>query len=752
MAPADDAAWPNTARRSVKTSSSTRDDERGSYPCVVTSAGRDSTPSPRPAELLGPGYSFDFAPVGRARRAFPHLPALDGLRGLAVMAVLCFHGDWRWAAGGFLGVSTFFTLSGYLITARLVHDFADTGTVDLKRFWQRRIRRLLPAAVTTVAVVVLLAATMATTFRDNLAGDVIGALTNLANWRFWAAGRSYASLFATPSPLLHFWSLAIEEQFYLVFPALAWLALVKFKMNRQGFTALVLGLLVLAAGASTLAGMAGKSTLVYYATPLRAAEILTGCALALIPLGRPAARWSTRNGRLVPVFALAACVLLWVAATKDMRWLDRGGLPAYSLLSAIVVVGCVRAGPVQRLLSLRPLRWLGGISYGLYLYHWPLFLLFNQRRVQLEAGPRFALQIAVSLGAALLSYHLLERPILQGDRPGWVRHRRIGLPLVAGMAAVLATSVLVDGAGGAAAAGFPPSVEATRKRLSSTSVPEPRATTIAVATSTAPPPSAATPDAVPVEPTTLAAPTTAPAPPPTAAPLQPLRVSVFGDSTALLTGGGLDLWGRENRAIQVDISGTSLGCGIMRGGRYRVPGYPEGPQRDECNAWAARWNTVLDKRAADVAVVLVGTWDVTDHQLPGESQWRAPGDPAYDAWLKREMLSVVDELSAEAPTVVWLTCPLIDFGLTANGISPHHAMSDPARMVRFNQLLREVEAERPALKVADLAGYLASTPGGELDRAMRPDGVHFTDTAAVQVAGWLGPQLIDLVAAQRPAG
>jgi lysophospholipase L1-like esterase len=161
---------------------------------------------------------------------------------------------------------------------------------------------------------------------------------------------------------------------------------------------------------------------------------------------------------------------------------------------------------------------------------------------------------------------------------------------------------------------------------------------------------------------------------------------------------------------------------------------------------------VLDKRQADVAVVLVGTWDVTDHQLPGESQWRAPGDPQYDAWLKREMLAVVDELSARTPTVVWLTCPLIDFGLTPNGISPRHAMSDPARMVRFNELLREVAAERPALQVADLAGYLASTPGGELDRTMRPDGVHFTDAAAVQVAGWLAPQLIDLVAARRTAG
>ena len=557
-----------------------------SYPERVTAGGRDAPGPACPADLLGPGYSFDFTPVGRARRPFPRLPALDGLRGLAVAAVLCFHGDWRWAAGGFLGVSTFFTLSGYLITARLVHDFGETGRVDLRVFWGRRIRRLLPAAVSTVAVVVVLAATMAPAFREHLAGDVVAALTNLANWRFWAEGRSYANLFRSPSPLLHFWSLAIEEQFYLVFPAIAWLLLVKLRLRRRGFTGTILALTVLAAGASTLAGAAGRSTLVYYATPLRAAEILTGCSLALLPLGRPAGRWSSRRGRLLPLFALVAMVLLWVAATKDMRWLDQGGLPAYSVLSAAVVLGCVRVGPVQRLLASRPLRWLGGISYGLYLYHWPLFLLFNQRRVRLDAGPRFALQIAVSLGAAMLSYHLLERPILLGDRPGWVRHRRIGLPLAVGMAAVLATSVLVDSTGGAAAAGFPPSVEATRKRLSSTvtarSSTRSNTTTIAGG---AGPTEATAPDGGLVAPAVTEAPTTTT----TAGPPPPVEVSVFGDSTALLTGGGLDLWGRQSGALQVDISGTALGCGIMRGGRYRVPGYPEGPPREECNNWPTRW-------------------------------------------------------------------------------------------------------------------------------------------------------------------
>ncbi len=265
-----------------------------------------------------------------------------------------------------------------------------------------------------------------------------------------------------------------------------------------------------------------------------------------------------------------------------------------------------------------------------------------------------------------------------------------------------------------------------------------RASTIAPGTrATAAPATVAVTEA----PTTTLPPTTT-----TTEPPPPVRISAFGDSTALLTGGGLDQWGQKTGTLQVDISGTALGCGITRGGRYRVPGYPEGPQREECNNWAQRWTKVLDDQPADVSVILVGTWDVTDHQLPGDTQWRAPGDPIYDAYLKRDMLAAVDELSAKSPIVVWLTCPLIDFGLKENGISPHHPMSEPARMVRFNQLLGEVANERPNLRIVDLAGFLAQSPGGELDRTMRPDGVHFTDEAALQVANWLGPELLSIAA------
>ncbi len=158
-------------------------------------------------------------PSASAGRSIPYLPGLEGLRGVALLAVLFFHGGFSWAKGGFLGVSTFFTLSGFLITLLLVLEFSTHGRVDLRRFWGRRYRRLMPASLLCLAGVVVFGWLVATPGQlANLRGDVLASLFYVANWRFIITQQSYAQLFAAPSPVLHFWSLAIEEQFYLVFP------------------------------------------------------------------------------------------------------------------------------------------------------------------------------------------------------------------------------------------------------------------------------------------------------------------------------------------------------------------------------------------------------------------------------------------------------------------------------------------------------------------------------------------------------
>jgi peptidoglycan/LPS O-acetylase OafA/YrhL/lysophospholipase L1-like esterase len=714
------------------------------------------------ATLAGRDYALDYRPMLAARSPFVHLPALDGLRGLAIIAVLLFHAGWRLTSGGFLAVSTFFTLSGYLITARLLHDHRQSGRVDLLAFWGRRVRRLVPAAVGAVALVVVLAASVVPAFRVNLIGDVGAALGEVANWRFWAVGRSYSALFRQPSPLLHFWSLAIEEQFYVVFPILAWFVLVVARRTQRTFAKVVAALTAVCVVAAVWAGATGRTALAYYGTPMRAGEILIGSLLAMGRLGRPSNARTGPVARLLPAYALAACLVLWIAATTTQGWLYHGGLAAYALLSATVVAGCVRPGPVRRWLSFRPLRWLGRISYGVYLYHWPLYQWLSPSRTRLAAGPLFVLRVTASIAAAVLSYHLLEQPILRRARFGWGRARRFAIPLLATMGSiVLAAIVIAGGHQQSTAASFGGLVAPAR----ATSLLE-STTAATVVSDTVVPPA----PSVAVEPVTTATTATAPAPadpavvavvttpstpaptttPTTAAPAA-TRISMFGDSTAMLAAYGLDIWSRENGQAVVDGSGARLGCGIGRGGRVRIAQYGEGPTNPECDAWPTRWPAVLAKRPADVAVIMVGPWDVTDRVIPGDDQWRAPGDPTYDAYLKSEMEAAVDLLTSQVPTVVWLTNPLLDFG-RADAVPPAtpYPVSEPARTARYNEILQEIAAERPALHLVDLAGWMRTLPGGELDASIRPDGVHFSKSGAVEVARWLGPELLALLGRQAP--
>src|SRR5262245_9070181 len=295
----------------------------------------------------------------RGEIARGRVPALDGLRALAVAAVLLFHSQFSWARGGFLGVSAFFTLSGFLITSLLLHDRLGSTRGRLRTFWVRRARRLLPAALVTLFGVTAFAATVATPDQLRvLRGDMFAALGYVANWRFYVSGQSYADLFRAPSPVLHFWSLAIEEQFYVIFPLVVagtlWLVRRWPELRRRQVLG---GLLVAGIAASVIASRVlyahDGSTRAYYGTDTRAAELLVGALLAVILSGRiTPARELSRRARVVAnvagVVALALMVFWWSTVAQSASWLYEGGFALHALCAAAVIVAARIEGPFAR--------------------------------------------------------------------------------------------------------------------------------------------------------------------------------------------------------------------------------------------------------------------------------------------------------------------------------------------------------------------------------------------------------------------
>ncbi len=288
------------------------------------------------------------------RTGIRHLPGLDGLRGLAVLVVVAFHAGFENMVGGYLGVSTFFTLSGFLITSLLLNEAERTGSVEVRSFWGRRFRRLLPAALATLAAVVLLFTPFVATAdqRASMRGNVLASLFDVANWHDIIKGNSYADLFTAPSPVLHFWSLSIEEQFYVVFPILLlgiWIA----TRGRRGLLAGALGALAVASAVEPLV-FSMSDDRVYFGTDTRAAELLLGALLAVLlahePFRRRLAlrlRWrSDRPGGAGVVVVVAAAdsrlaLPGWIRALRPahLRGHHRGGGAVRADAGGHVVVG-----------------------------------------------------------------------------------------------------------------------------------------------------------------------------------------------------------------------------------------------------------------------------------------------------------------------------------------------------------------------------------------------------------------------------
>lgn len=419
-----------------------------------------------------------------------YLPGLDGLRALAVAAVVVYHLDFGWAQGGLLGVGVFFTLSGYLITDILLGQWDKRGRLRLGDFWLRRARRLLPALFVMLAVVAIWVNTIARAQLPGFRGDVVASALYVSNWWYIGQHASYYAQFAPPAPLDHLWSLAVEEQFYLVWPWLVLLGVLVFgrwltgarggggagggvggylsSRTRYRMAAVTVAFAAVSAvEMATLYHPGTDPTRVYEGTDTRAFGLLFGAALAMV--------WPTRRSRpprlvtwLLDLAGVAGLVMIGVLIWRTNEYspfMFRGGLVLLSLATVLVVAAVAVPGSLLgRVLGWSPLRWTGVRSYGIYLWHYPLIVLTAPALI---AGglsrPRAVAAAAASVAIAALSWRFVEEPVRRGFRHGFTRPR---LPRAASRRELL-TPVAVGGLCVLALAGVAASAITVTEQLTS---------------------------------------------------------------------------------------------------------------------------------------------------------------------------------------------------------------------------------------------------------------------------------------------
>ena len=340
-------------------------------------------------------------------RTFAYQPAVDGVRALAIVLVLLFHLGYSWMPGGYLGVSVFFTLSGFLITSLLLEERQRQRYIRARAFYARRIRRLLPASLVCLAGISVLVAVGVQAVADTPRSDILGALLQLTNWQRLLAHQSYADLFRAPSPVAHFWSLAIEEQFYWVWP-LAMAAMTAWAARRgRSVARLLVGCYLLFSASALLTARFLGPDAVYYASWSRFAEILAGAALAAVIAGKDV---PARAIVLAPL-CLSTIVALALITPSAGGWAYEGGLPLFALLTVGLVVGLQPASATRQVLSVRPIVWVGRVSYELYLFHWPIFILVSEETTSLRGLDLSLVRIGITVAISATVFYAIEQPV-----------------------------------------------------------------------------------------------------------------------------------------------------------------------------------------------------------------------------------------------------------------------------------------------------------------------------------------------------
>jgi peptidoglycan/LPS O-acetylase OafA/YrhL len=662
-------------------------------------------------------------PAGRGVSKNGHVTALDGMRGIAVLLVLLFHfkiGPFR---GGFVGVTVFFTLSGFLICSRTLTEVGRSGGFAVKDFFERRIRRLAPAAIVCILAVVIATNLIGThEQRSSITGDAIAALANVANWRFLVNGTSYADLFAAPSPLNHFWSLAIEEQFYLFFPVVVWLLLKLPSRARAISVALVVS--VALEWSAHAASSADSYNRFYYGTDARMSELLIGVIAALslsywrIPLHRPAGR-QRFTVTLLAAAALTAIVIGAITYRNGALSYEHGGAVLMALATAVLIIGGLEgSNGVARLLSARWLVWVGKVSYGAYLYHWPIFALSGKHWGPLHGLSLGLTQLTLSLLLAGLSYRFLESPIQRRrfapTRPVLMRH---WMKALAGVAVLAVALTLVHPVSGASR--FAPAASSAGSTGSNSS---------GTGSSGATSPGLQVPAAEKVKPGAVVAPSNA--------AVRPLRVLVTGDSTGLVMANALVSYQNAHpKALQV-LNLSLPGCPITPTDLIRNYSGEAGQNVSLCAGWSTTFPKQIEAFKPDVSVVFLSVMEQTDQRRLNGS-WDNLLDPTYRAHQEAEFIQFATMLGSTGAPVVWANAPYVKFQLDLPWLS-----DNPARTDMLNQMYRDIAAKDPKITLAATYAPLLNKPDHVVDTSVRPDGIHMTPAWASKVAtSWMIPLL-----------
>lgn len=645
------------------------------------------------------------------------IPALDGLRAIAVALVLIGHGGIPGVSGGFIGVDVFFVLSGFLITSLLLDELGRTGRIELTGFWIRRARRLLPALVLVVLTVAAARQLLPDRSLTGLRDDAIAAFIWMANWRFVAQKTDYFTQGAPPSPLQHTWSLGVEEQYYFVWPVLLITVtlLLAARAKRRSTRATVGGVrfatfLIATVGALASAALAivmtsdGTRDRIYFGTDTRAQALLVGAAsAALLVRDWPSmnrgwcmirTRWGRRVARVLPLLGLAGLAAATHYATGASGEFRHGLLIGVAIAAVIVIapVALEQRGLVARALALRPLVWLGTISYGVYLWHWPIFLALNGERTGWSGLPLFAARCGATLVLAATSYWLLEQPIRRW-RPSRVPLLPLAAATVASAAAVTLLVVPVGTGPALREVGLPPGVSAV------------------AAVSPSPPGGSRPRDAN-----------------------RPFTVSVFGDSIG---------WTWMHYLPPTPgftfLDHTVIGCSLVRGTPYRYIGQTL-EQRSECDGWPIRWSKQVSQDQPDVALLVIGRWETVDRV--NEGQWTHIGDPTFDAYLNGELERALTIVGATGVHVVVATVPYSRGGEKPDGrLYPE---DQPDRVNLWNTMLRKTVSHHPNVAILDLnkklcpdGVYTAKVDGIKV----RSDGVHLTPEGVKWLTPWLEESL-----------